>query len=1031
MADGTVRIDIKADAGDANKTVDGLNSKLSGIESAGTKGSLGIGKIVTALGLVKIASGAMNLLKSSLDGAISRYDTMNNFPRIMEQLGFSTDESTAAIDKLSDGVSGLPTPLNEIVKSAQGIALMTGDLDGATDTALALNNAFLSSGSSAADSSRGLQQYVQMLSRGEVDMQSWRTLQETMGVALNETAEAFGFTGQSAQNDLYAALKDGSITFDQFNAKIVELDGGVNGFAVRAKTASAGIATAFANMRTAVVRGLEGIIRSVDDTLANMGLPSIQQGIEAFGSGFETVLKGIASGIPTVASGIKSFFDIFSGGESIFGTFINHLNRLKTSVSESASSIVASVTERLPAIKETFSNTFSGLEPIISTIGGIIRTWGGIIGEVLEVVIPLAIDRFLIGWSFLSDAILPIIDTILDAFWDFSFVISGVIMNTVLPALQSFGDWMNDNQGVVKAWLAVIVGVVAAFKTYQGVMAIAKGAMMAFSVATKIVAGAQTLLNAAMNLNPIGLLIAAVVGLIAIFVVLWNTNEGFRNFFINAWNMIKTIFVAYWTIMSGAAIAAWEWIKTTWSAAGTWFTTTWDSIKQGAITLWQGVTEAWSTFVESIKLMWDGVKLFFVNLWTGIKDAAIAGWGLLVSGIMMIVSPFILGITNIFNALLPGIQLIWDGIKMAAVAAWELIKIAVLTPILILVDLITGDFEGMKSHLTQIWDNIKMYAGQIWQGMATVVMGIVTAWVGFLTLMWNGLKNITSTVFNAIKTGAINSWNATKNGVINAANALKQGAINAWNNLKTGVINAGEALKQGAINAWNALKSGVINAANAVKSGAVNAWNSLKSSVINLANSAKQGAISAWNSLKSSTSSIFNSVVSSIKSILKIDLRQIGVNIIQGLIGGIGSMIGKVKDKITEVANGIKDKITGALNIHSPSRWMRDNVGRYIPQGIAVGIEADTKKATKAMSNMASQLMMPKLTAESAMGIGNRMSTSPSSLMNTTKNTTVTNDNSMAVHIGNVENNSDSDIPKILEEAAWIMSRDKRRLGYE
>ena len=37
-------------------------------------------------------------------------------------------------------------------------------------------------------------------------------------------------------------------------------------------------------------------------------------------------------------------------------------------------------------------------------------------------------------------------------------------------------------------------------------------------------------------------------------------------------------------------------------------------------------------------------------------------------------------------------------------------------------------------------------------------------------------------------------------------------------------------------------------------------------------------------------------------------------------------MIGKSYDKISEVANGIKDKITGALNINSPSRWMRDNV---------------------------------------------------------------------------------------------------------
>lgn len=929
MADGTVKIDITADASKATKSVEQLNKSIDGafqdksgrwraangrfltmkeqsdmlgksLDDMGNKGgsaSLGIGKIVTALGLVKLASGAIDLLKSSLDGAIERYDTMNNFPRIMEQLGFSTDESTAAIDKLSDGVSGLPTPLNEIVKSAQGIALMTGDLDGATDTALALNNAFLASGSSAGDTSRGMQQYVQMLSRGEVDLMSWRTLQETMGVALNETAKAFGFAGKSAQNDLYSALQDGSITFEEFNAKIVELDGGVNGFSERAKTASAGIGTAFANMRTAVVRGMEGVIRSIDDALAANGLPSIQQMIEAVGTAFETVLSGMAAKIPGMIAGFVSFYN--------------------------------------------------AIQPFV-------------------------------------------------------------------PAIIAIG---------------------AAFLTYQTIMSVVGGV-------TKLVSIATGILNAVMTANPIALVIAAIVGLVAAFIYLWNTNEGFKEFFINVWNIIKE-----------TAVSVWEAIQTAWSAAGTWFTTMWASIKQGAvdmynavkqyfidlwssikegaISLWDGISATWNSFVESIKLMWEGIKTFFINLWTTIKDLAVTGWNNFVNGIMMILSPFILGITNIFNALLPGIQLIWDGIKMAATAAWELIKIAVMTPILVLVDLITGDFEGMKSHLTQIWDNIKMYAGQIWQGMATAVMGIVTAWIGFLTLMWNGLKNITSAVFNAIKTGAINAWNATKNGVINAANALKQGAIDAWNNLKTGVINAGNALKQGAINAWNALKSGVINAANAVKSGAINAWNNMKSSVINVANNLKQGAINAWNSLKSSTSNIFNDVVSSIKSILNIDLYQIGKNIIQGLVNGIGSMVKAVANKIQEVASGIKDKITGALGIHSPSRWMRDMVGKNIPRGIAVGIEADTKTATKAMNNMASQLMMPKLTAESAMGIGNRMSTSPSSLMNTTKNTTVTNDNSMAVHIGNVENNSDSDIPKILEEAAWIMSRDKRRLGYE
>ncbi|KAA5655014.1 tape measure protein, partial [Pseudomonas aeruginosa] len=124
-------------------------------------------------------------------------------------MGFDADESRKAINRLSKGIEGLPTTLDSVAKTTQRIALMTGDLDGAVDITLALNNAFLASGASSADAARGLEQFVQMLSTGTVDLQSWRTLQETMPVALNKTAEAFGYAGASAQKDLYNALKEG------------------------------------------------------------------------------------------------------------------------------------------------------------------------------------------------------------------------------------------------------------------------------------------------------------------------------------------------------------------------------------------------------------------------------------------------------------------------------------------------------------------------------------------------------------------------------------------------------------------------------------------------------------------------------------------------------------------------------------------------------------------------------------------------------------------------------------------------------
>lgn len=197
-----------------------------------------------------------------MDDAISRFDTLNQFPKVMQDVGFSAEESERAVSRLSDGIDGLPTKLDDVTSTAQQIAVMTRDLDGAVETTLALNNAFLASGASTADAQRGLQQYVQMLSRGEVDLQSWRTLQETMGVALNDVADAFGYAGQSAQTDLYDALKSGEVTFDDFNAKLVEVSNETGGFADRAQTASAGIATSWGNLRIAMAKGIAGILES-------------------------------------------------------------------------------------------------------------------------------------------------------------------------------------------------------------------------------------------------------------------------------------------------------------------------------------------------------------------------------------------------------------------------------------------------------------------------------------------------------------------------------------------------------------------------------------------------------------------------------------------------------------------------------------------------------------------------------------------------------------------------------------------------
>lgn len=282
---------------------------LDQIDSGATQSKRSLMDVAKGAGAFKVVDMAVNKVKSSVDGAIKRFDTLNQYPKVMQQIGFSAKDAQKSMDQLSTGIDGLPTSLDSIVSSTQGIAVLTRDLDGATKTSIALNDAFLASGAATADAERGLTQYVQMLSKGSVDLQSWRTLQETMGPALYDVAEAFGYAGESAQNDLYAALQSGQITFTQFNNKLIELDSGVNGFAERARTASAGIGTSFQNLNTAVVRGMEKVIRSADNSLTEAGLPNFQQQLETTKTGVNTAFtvasEAVGKFVKIAAPGVK------------------------------------------------------------------------------------------------------------------------------------------------------------------------------------------------------------------------------------------------------------------------------------------------------------------------------------------------------------------------------------------------------------------------------------------------------------------------------------------------------------------------------------------------------------------------------------------------------------------------------------------------------------------------------------------------------------------------------------------------------
>lgn len=301
----------EAKGGGAGFKKAGEDAKAGG-DKAG-QGAKGFEKIKDAIknfsvGAVafKAVSSAMNLVSQSMDKAIDRFDTLQRFPKVMKSLGHSSKDVAASTKLLAEGIEGLPTTLDTVVGTTQKLTSMTGDLKKSTKLTLALNNAFLASGASTEDASRGLQQYSQMLSAGKVDMQSWKTLQETMPYALQKTAESFGFAGASAQKDFYSALQDGKITFDDFSKRLIELNKGTNGFAEMAKKNSEGIKTSFGNIVNAVAKGIANVIAEFDKMSKAVTGKSIAQNLDsikgAVNSTFNVIINVIRGATPVVKS---------------------------------------------------------------------------------------------------------------------------------------------------------------------------------------------------------------------------------------------------------------------------------------------------------------------------------------------------------------------------------------------------------------------------------------------------------------------------------------------------------------------------------------------------------------------------------------------------------------------------------------------------------------------------------------------------------------------------------------------------------
>ncbi|MDA9472302.1 phage tail protein [Enterococcus sp. 5H] len=97
------------------------------------------------------------------------------------------------------------------------------------------------------------------------------------------------------------------------------------------------------------------------------------------------------------------------------------------------------------------------------------------------------------------------------------------------------------------------------------------------------------------------------------------------------------------------------------------------------------------------------------------------------------------------------------------------------------------------------------------------------------------------------------------------------------------------------------------------------------------------------------------------KALFDIDLFEIGKNIMDGFINGIMNQAKKLWDELGKIVDKVKGFFTSTFKIHSPSRWMRDEIGAMLPAGLAIGIERNAHIVDQPMDDLASKVVLPSL----------------------------------------------------------------------
>ncbi|MEU3149076.1 transglycosylase SLT domain-containing protein [Streptomyces griseus] len=365
-------------------------------------------------------------------------------------------------------------------------------------------------------------------------------------------------------------------------------------------------------------------------------------------------------------------------------------------------------------------------------------------------------------------------------------------------------------------------------------------------------------LNLAFVASPIGLIITALIALVAAFVILWNKCEAFRNFWKMLWEGIKV-----------AASAVWQWMQSTWDTVTNAFVTAWQAvsgplsaawnavwnfIKGTANGIWISLQQLWTAFVAIFSTVWAAASAAFSAVWqaawSAIKVVAEVVW----NAIQAAWTAFTAVFAAVWNAAVAVFGPVWNAawtvIRTVAEAVWAALQAA---------------WNAFTSAFVSVWQVASAIFSAAWQVTWTVIRTVAEVIWTVLTTLWNAfVTNGILGVWNVVSTALSTAWNAVWNAIRTAAEAVWNALRTAWTAVVGAFATAWTAVSAALSAAWNAVWTAIRTAAEAVWNALRTAWTAFVGALAT-AWTATSAALSAawsavWNAIRTAAEAVWNAL---------------------------------------------------------------------------------------------------------------------------------------------------------------------------